>query len=466
MRARGHVRLVVLAGALLGASPAAWAQAPSTSGSSTAEAMLSVAELDRMIAPLGRDSIDERRAAATALAALGPDATPAITQKLVELRKGGDGGVNAVIKGLRDKTGKEGGDLLEALIEQRPDAATQRALTVTCLVRALAHEGTLAATRQLVLLASDVGGALRPELGRQMKQLGDRAVAALIEAQRNPSTETRTWASTLLDGMNRRAPGDAVQTKDNQALADILRAYASSKDLEALPVVLSFVGSDRAQVRTAAREATLTYGQDAVWKLRESYAALTGDQAPEGMPAADLAKKLFDAYDRFRLQEVYALLDAGLAKQNDGKLEEAIVSFDEVLARQPLLDRRAEMVPGYIAWAMSLEDKDRPAALSYLRRAVRIDEAGPRAHEARAELQALEGEELVARGIADTEPFEQALALDPANARAKSQLDRLHAQTQTSRSHGWRLTGAAIVLALSLAGIAVLGGRRKKPAAA
>jgi tetratricopeptide (TPR) repeat protein len=428
--------------------------------------MLSGAELDRMIAPLGRDSADERRAAATALAALGPDATPAITQKLVELRKGGDGGVYSVLKGLRDKGGKEGGDLLETLVQQKPDAATTRALTVMALVRALAHEGTIAATRQLVLLASDASGALRPELGRQMKQLGDRAVAALIEARRDPSTETRTWASALLEAMNKRSPGDAVQTRDNQSLADVLRAYANAKDLEALPVVLSFVGSERALVRTAAREATLTYGQDAVWKLRESYAALTGDQAPEGMPAADLAKKLFDAYDRFRLQEVYALLDAGLAKQNEGKLEEAIPSFDEVLARQPLLDRRSEMVPGYIAWAMTLEDKDRPAAQSYLRRAVRIDEAGPHAHEARAELQALEGEDLVQRGISDTEPFEQALALDPSNARAKTALDHLRAESQTSRSHGWRLTAAALVLVLALGGIAVLGGRRKKPAEA
>src|SRR6202044_3727011 len=150
-------------------------------------------------------------------------------------------------------------------------------------------------------------------------------------------------------------PGDAVQTKDNQALADILRAYAAIKDLDALPVVLSFVNSDRAQVRLAARESTLAYGQDALWKLREAYAALTGDPAPEGIPAVDLAKKLFDAYDRFRLADVYALVDRALGEQKAGKLDAAVTDFDEALARQPMLDRRAEAAPAYFAYGESLE---------------------------------------------------------------------------------------------------------------
>ena len=109
-----------------------------------------------------------------------------------------------------------------------------------------------------------------------------------------------------------------MQTRDNQALGDVLRAYAAVQDLEALAVVLSFVNSDRAQVRDAAREATLAYGPDAVWRLREALGALTGEPAPEGVGAAELARKLFDAYDRFRLQDVYALLDRGLGKQRDG----------------------------------------------------------------------------------------------------------------------------------------------------
>lgn len=461
--------VVLLAAAVLAASAAggepAWAQAPLASAAP--ETAMSAAELDRLVAGLGRDSVEERRAAAAALGALGSDATAAITQKLAELRKGGDGGMGGAVRAVRDRSGKEGSfDLLEALVAQKPDAATTRALTVTSLLRALAHAGTTPAARQLVLLASEAGGVLRPELTRQMKAMGDRAVAALIEARRDPSNETRTWASNLLEAMGKRTPGEAVQVKDNQALADVLGAYAGIKDLDALPVVLSFVSSDRAQVRAAARAATLAYGQDALWKLREAYAALMGEQAPEGIAAVDLAKKLFDAYDRFRLQEVYALLAKGLAEQKDDKLATAIADFDEVLARQPMLDRRAEMVPAYVVYGESLEATDRPAALATLRKALRLDEAGPQSSHVRSEIEYLEGEDLLAHGIADTEPFEQALALDPQNAHARAELDRLRVETESSRTRGWRLAAAGAVLVAALAGIVFLGSRRKRATAA
>jgi len=454
---------VVAAVVLLAMAPAAWAQAPAERASAGAEAALSPAELDRLLAGLGRDSVEERKAAASAVTSLGADATTAITQKLADLRKGGDGGMGGAVRAVRERSGKEAAfDLADALTQQKPDSVTQRALTVTCLLRALVHVATMPAARQLVLLASDAGGVLRPELTRQMKQMGDRAVAALIEARRDPASETRTWASNLLESMGKRTPGEAVQVKDNQALADVLRAYAGIKDLDALPVVLSFVSSDRAQVRAAARAATLAYGQDALWKLREAYAALMGEQAPEGITAEDLAKKLFDSYDRFRLQEVYALLSKGLAEQKDEKLPAAIADFDEVLARQPMLDRRAEVVPAYVAYGESLEGKDRPAALATLRKALRLDEAGPQSSHVRSELAYLEGEDLLARGIADTEPFEQALAFDPQNARARAELDRLHSETKTSEARGWRLGAAAVVFLVALAGIAVVGGRRKR----
>jgi tetratricopeptide (TPR) repeat protein len=476
-RAGAWVVGAAAAAAMLAATSSAMAQAasaqamPPASASVSAvaaggETSVSAADLERMLAPLAKDSIEERKAAAAAVAALGPEAVPTIAQRLAELRKGGDGGMNAAVKTARERSKEGAGDLLESLLQQKPDGPTTRALTTVALVRALAHAATTPAARQLVLLASEAGGVLRPELSRQMKAMGDRGVAALIEAKRDPSQETRTWAGNLLEQMGKRTPGEVVQTKDNQALADVLRAYAGIKDLDALPVVLSFVSSDRAQVRAAAREATMAYGQDAVWKLREAYAALTGDAAPDGIPAADLAKKLFEAYDRFRLQEVYALLDRGLSKQKEDKLKDAIADFDEVLARQPMLDRRAEMAPAYAAYGESLEATDRPAALAALRKALRLDEAGPASSHVRSEIDTLEGEDLLAHGIADTEPFEQALALDPQNAKAREELTRLHAATESSRSRGWRLAAAAVVLVAALAGIVVVGGRRRRAAAA
>ena len=197
--------------------------------------------------------------------------------------------------------------------------------------------------------------------------------------------------------------------------------------------MLSFVNSDRVQVRTAAREATLAYGPDALWKLREAYAALSGEPAPDGIAAADLAKKLFDAYDRFRLHDVYALIDTGLAAEKDGRLKDAVSAFDEALARQPMLDRRAEAVPAYVAYGESLEDSDRSAALAYLRKALRLDESGAPSSHVRSDIATLEGEDLTARGIEDPQPFDTALSLDPKNPRARADLDRIQAKLANER---------------------------------
>ena len=440
---------------------------PIGSPSAAAEGAFSDGELERLVGELGRDSADARRAAAKTISALGEDAVPAVLRKLAELRRAGDGGILAATRPFRERASKEPGfDLVDGLAEQKPDAVATRALVVACLLRALAHVGTITALRGLVLAAGDFGGAFRPELTRQVKQLGERAIAALIEARHEASSDVRYWANTQLEALGKRTPGDMVQTSDNQVIADVLRAYALIKDLDALPVVLSFVNSDHVLVRAAAREATLAYGQEAVWKLREAYAVLTGDQAPEGSTAADLAKKLFDTYDRYRLEEVYALLDDGLAKQKGHDMKGAIAAFDEVLARQPLLDRRAEMASAYAEYGESLEGSDRATALLTMRKALRLDQSGERTKHVKSELLTLEGEDLLARGIPDTEPFEQALTLDATNGRARAELDRMRAQTVSGRTRAYRFVGAGALLVVALVVIAVFGGKRRRASSA
>jgi tetratricopeptide (TPR) repeat protein len=351
--------------------------------------------------------------------------------------------------------------VVEGLVEEKPDAGSQRLLLAACLLRALAHAGTPAAVRGMTPLASDLAGQLRPELTRQVKQLGDRAVPGLLLSRHDSSSEVRGWANSQLEALGKRTPGDMVQTSDHQVIADVLRAYASLKDTDALAVVLSFVDSDRAAVRSAAREATLAYGQEAAWKIREAYAVLTGESAPEAATAAELAKKLFDAYDRYRQGEVYALLDDGLAKQKAHDLQGAIAAFDEALARQPLLDRRAEMAPAYAEYGESIVTRDRAAAVASLRKAVRLDEYGERTKHVQSELLTLQGEDLLSQGIPDTQPFEQAVALDGNNGRARAELDGLRAQVVSGRSRAYRLAGAGALLAAALVAIAVLGRRRR-----
>jgi hypothetical protein len=171
MNARAFAGAVAVAAGMLAGAGQAGAQSSSSSASAApaGEGALSAGELDAMLASLARDALDERRAAVTAVVALGTGATPTIAKKLGDLRKGGDGGTYSAVKAARERAGGGAGfDLLEALVTAKPEASVTRALTTTCLVRALAHAGTTPAVRQMVLVASDAGGVMRPDLGRQM----------------------------------------------------------------------------------------------------------------------------------------------------------------------------------------------------------------------------------------------------------------------------------------------------------
>lgn len=429
------------------------------------------AELDKHVANLASDDLETRKSAVAGIEGVSQDAIPAITKQLTSLRKTPQTvGVQSALKAARDTLGKEATkdkdkevDLLDALVKTKSDGQGYRtAITTAALLRALAHIGTTPAVKQLVKVAVDHGGSLRPEVARHIKALGDKAIPALIETRKESSSELRHWSFSQLEAMGKRVPGDAVQTKDNQVLADVLRAFANVHDMDALPVLLSFVNSDRIQVRGAARDALRAFGQDAVWKLREAYSNVTGKAAPEGWKADEIAKELFAAYDRLRLQEVYGLLDEGLAKEKEGKLEEAIAAFDKVLARQPMIERRGEMVPAYVAYAQSLEETDPPKALAIFRKALRLWPESSRAPQIEAEINYLEGKELLARGIADTEPFKRALALDPGHEKARAELNRLETNVEERQERFRALAAAGAVVVVALLGIILFGGRKKK----
>ena len=424
------------------------------------------AELDKRLAPLTDRSIEVRRAAARDVSELDEAATGAIVAALASMRRL-DPDLAGVLRAARPERGaSDTFDGLDALVRTEPNGEAYRvAVTTTALARALGHIATFESTRELVRVAGDHEGAFRPEVTRQVKRLGERAVPALILARKGPSPAVRRWAFAQLEAMNRSRAGEAIQTKSNVILADVLRAYAEVRDMDALTIILSFINADRTHVRTVARDALALYGEEALPRLREAYANLTGHPAPEEWGAAQASRELCAAYDRLRLQEVYALLDEGLARQKEGKAEEAALIFDKVLARQPTLDRRNEMVPTYVQYAHAIEARDRSLALAYLRKAARLDPDDPGAAAIASDVTTLEGEDLVARGIADADTFRRALAQNPANARARADLDRLEDDADARRDRVRRLVAAALILTIATVGIVLFGGKpRRAPA--
>jgi hypothetical protein len=121
------------------------------------------------------------------------------------------------------------------------------------------------------------------------------------------------------------------------------------------------------------------------------------------------------------------------------------------------------MVPAYLAHAQKLERDEPVAALAVLRKAARLAPEGPRISQVKAEIAYLEGKDLVARGIPDTEPFKRALAFDPTHAKARAELDRLESTTEDRASRTRAVAAAAGFFLLTVIGLVLfVGGRRRR----
>jgi hypothetical protein len=349
-------------------------------------------------------------------------------------------------------------DLVAGLVAlPSADADAYRTLLGTaCILRALAKDGSGDAVARLILVAADHGGLLRFEVRRRLEALGDAAIAPLILARQDKRVRGFAWAT--LDEMNKKIPGDAVQTKNDALLCAILVAYGRTKDMDALGAVMSFVSSERDEVRAAARNAVLAYGELARPSLGDTYQNVLGAPAPKEWDAERIARAIFGAYDKQRTIDVDALVDDGLAKAARGDDAAAVASFDKALARMPFVARRGLMAPIYARRAKALEATDRAAARAAFLESLDLDPAGTHAAEARAELAVMDGEDLEARGVADRAPFERALSLDPGNVRARAALDRIDARARAGESTARKWTWAALSAAAFLV-ILVLFGR-------
>jgi hypothetical protein len=408
---------------------------------------------------LGSPTAETRRSAADALSAwtpTGKEELQAVARQLGDLRRSEDATLTESLTRLPLR-GATDAEVIAQLARLKPDGAARAALATACLTRALTNTGTLPAVRQLVRVAFDAGGAFRGLVFSELRQLDDRSTAALIEARGDPSPEVQAWAKDALDALGKRTPGDAVQTTDDRVLVDVLAAFGAIRDPDAMPVVLSFVNSDRAEVRATARDAMGSYGAEALGRIRNTYAALTGKRLPDGVDVAAASRALFETYDRQRLRDVYTRLDEGLAKQQAGDIEGAMTDFTYALARQPDLDRGAEAAPAFVAYAERLESSDPRRASDLLRAAVRLYRTDARAAAAKSELRCLDGDELAAAGILDETPYEQALELDPGNAHARTRIEKLRADSASHRWREERLAKGVAAVGVCLIALGLLG---------
>jgi tetratricopeptide (TPR) repeat protein len=453
-------------------------------------------ELDAALALVASARSEEQEAGLARLKDGGAALLPAMSRRLAELRKsanretvgvlitearksrgrkGDDDGDHTSKKKKKsdrgkhdDRSGKAEGDAEGwlPLVLARPhagDAAYKDLVTVLAIERALVDIGTTPAVRELINVYIYFGDLFRIDVQHMMNRLGDRAVPALIEARKHDADKVRRWASRQLDAIGKAVPGETVQIPDQEVLADVLRAYGRTKEIDALRVVVSFTSSDRLHVREAAREALVAYGEAALWQLREAYESLTGKRPPAGQTWDQLERELFEAHDRARLEEIIGLFEEGLAHHKGGKLDEMAQAFDSVLARAPTFERRGEMIDGYLELAHKLEEKDRGRALLYARKALRLDPADPRAKSTEGYVLTLEADDLLAGGLVDTAAYTRALEADPTNERARTTLARVEQNPRVRAQGNHRYLAAAVIAFIAVAAAFVIGIWPKPP---
>lgn len=444
---------LALTGALSGAAGVAFAAPPVPSASGSVAA--GTAEVDAAIAKLSDPTASVRLAGAQALSVTAADAFPALEARVLD-PGAGPGPMWLVL----DKAKKslppgspDDADVLIAVVNAGNTPAHRALALVLAGMKAAEKQGNVSGARLLVRVAVSHKGMLKSTATSALKRMGDHAVAALLEVRTDADKDLRGWANKTLDGLGKFLPSDAVQVKDPQALADVLTAFGKTKDPDAARVLTSYLNADRAPVREAARWAIAQYGNDGRLALKEAYEAFTSEKVGDDWTAKKLLDALVVAHDKVRLADVFKLFDEGKAHRDAGRLEEAVASYDALLARAPLFDRRAELAGAYVELARKKEPTDRPGARALYAKAARLAAGTPLGATVDADVAYLDTLELLDRGVADPSLLQRALAAAPDHARCRELLARMDADGRKAddRLRRWAFAGGAGLLAAILA---------------
>ena len=211
--------------------------------------------------------------------------------------------------------------------------------------------------------------------------------------------------------------------------------------------------------RFVSRQAVTLLGELGSIELRDAYETATGSSAPRQWSWRRVAEELFARFDGQRLSEVYGLFAEGRAAEARGDLDAARSAFDQVLARDPLFERGALMVPVYLAFAERALDADPRAAELAARRAERLAPEGRERDRALSERYTLEAAELVRRGIVDDALLSRARTLDPDNRYAAALEAEIAARTGSDRATFRRYVAAVSILVLALLALVVMAWR-------
>jgi hypothetical protein len=363
---------------------------------------------------------------------------------------------------LKRKATADDSGLLGVLLEMDPAEAeigngTRVAARIMAILVALRSLNTMAGYKVMLDFSLRHAGAFRQEIGAMMVASGLDALPALIYGRGSKSEELHMFAVKWIRDMGNPLLGDQIRgIKNPRRLAQLLEAYASVNELDAVDVTVSLTNHDSIFVRKAARKCLESYGVNAKWTLKRTYENTFSREPPESGGVESWREELYAHYDQARIAPAMGMFKRGLKHAEQDQLEEMERLFRQVLRDEPMFPRRHEMAPGFLELAARFEENEQLSqarAMSLL--ALRV--ADPRSAEhgrAQASLKWIEAEVNRRGGAVDLELYEQISRMDPDHDEASGMADDLAAGGPGFGKLG--LKAAVIALFVFLAAVLVV----------
>lgn len=337
-------------------------------------------------------------------------------------------------------------EFLKLLVERKRDdniLAWRSATEIMTLLLAL----TSIQTRDSLLIVLDFSSAheyaFRKEIYQLMLWTGEKALPAMILREKSKDEHVQVVVNAYLDKMNMSRPGQQVQVKDAAVLAEILVLFGETKNFEAIDSIIPFLNAENPLIRKAARESILKFGKSSLWALRKAYKNYLEVDPDPGWPAEQVAQELFTAQDSDRMAPMIKKLEEGLASAKDKKYDQMEQRFREILALQPMFERKSEMVQGYMDAAHHyIENRNYDKASFLLRVARRINSDPKREDKIQAMIYFTDAMRDLNDGVADPELMRKAVKLDPDFEEAEAKLEEIEKIYRGRKIKGYRILAA------------------------
>lgn len=363
-------------------------------------------------------------------------------------------------------------EFLKVLVERKRNddpLGWRYAVEKLTLLVTLTSIGTTEAILIVIDYAPENEAAFRKEIYQLLLWAGESAIPAAILRQETEDEDIKIVVNTFLKKFNMMSPGTQVRVKNPSILAQILRVFAKKKQFDAMDTIAQFINSPNPIVRNSARDSLAKFGRNAKWALKKQYINITGKKPDPSWGHEQIAQKLYEMVDQQRLAPFNKKLEEGLKYAKEHKYEKMEKVFKEILAIDPMYDRRSEMVDGYLlAIKYYIRRGKLEKAHSMLTVVRRINEDPERNNKILSLIYYVEGLLNLTEGIADPYMMKKAISLDPSFKDAKAMLKKIERIYRGRVIRGYRLlaiTGIGITsVGLIILIIIIQTGRNRKGA--